>query len=270
MILRSAQTAKIGKQFKKAREASGLSPTEVSNKTFINIDFIYAIESGDYSIFPARIFAVSYFEKYSIFLNIKPLFFDIYNKKNVENQEDLGNKKNVIKELNYKFSITTLSIVIAAIFFVLILLVNITDKSSASEQDPSNSFDTLEKKFILPSESDQETTVESLLLIAPLLETSMSEAEELKTSEFLITEGEIKNLSLIFVEDSWLEIYQGTSQIIFKLFQAGESFEIAITPPFKIIAGNANGITGLYDSQEINFTQVANKLNVSLIEVDNE
>jgi len=270
MILKSAQTAKIGKQFKNAREGRDLSATEVSAQTFINIDFINAIESGDYSVFPAKIFATSYFKKYSIFLSIKPLFFDIYDQKNLQAQENLGDNKNSIKELYKKFSITTLLIVIAVILSLFILLVNIADKSSASEQDTSASLNALEERFILPPESDEETIPESLLSIESLLETSISNAEKLESSEFLITEGEIKNLSLIFVEDSWLEIYQGTSQIIFRLFQAGESLELSITPPFKIIAGNADGITGLFDRQEINFTQVANKLNVSLIEVDNE
>ena len=270
MILKSAKTVQIGKQFKNARESRGLSIIEVSGQTFINADFINAIESGDYSAFPARIFAVSYFEKYSIFLSIKPLFLDIYEQKNLQVQEDLGDKKNIIKKLSKKFSITKLSIGIAVVIFLFILLMNIAGKSSALEQDTDTSLNALEKRLILQPESDQETIAESLLLIESLLEVNISDIEELEPSEFLITEGEIKNLSLIFIEDSWLEIYQGKNQIIFRLFLAGESLELAITPPFKIIAGNADGITGLFDSQEINFTQVANKLNVSLIEVDDE
>jgi len=270
MILKSAQTAKIGKQFKKVREGRGLSAIEVSAQTFINIDFINAIESGDYSVFPARIFALSYFKKYSIFLSIQPFFFDIYDQKNLQAPEDLGNKKNIIKEFKKKFSIKIISIAIAVIFSLFILIVNIEDKSSSSEQDTYTPLNALETRFILPPESDQETIAESLLSIKSLLETNINDAGALESSEFLITEGEIKNLSLIFIEDSWLEIYQGKNQIIFRLFLAGESLELAITPPFKIIAGNADGITGLFDSQEINFTQVANKLNVSLIEVDDE
>ena len=270
MITKSAQTAKIGKQFKKAREASGLSATEVSTQTFINIDFIDAIESGDYSIFPARLFAVRFFEKYSTFLGIKPIFFDIYDQKNLQNQEDLVAKKNIIQEFTNKLSVASWSVAIAAIIFLVILLLNTLDRSRTSEQDSYNSANNSEKTPIPQSEIDQQSIAKSLSSIKTLLEPRMSNAEELKPSEFWISEGEIKNLSLRFVEDSWLEIYQGTSQIIYKLFQAGESFDISITPPFKIIAGNASGISGLYDQKEINFTQVANKLNVSLIEIENE
>ena len=53
-------------------------------------------------------------------------------------------------------------------------------------------------------------------------------------------------------------------------FKANNNFEISITPPFRIIVGNADGIVGFYNQNEINFTQVANKLNVSSIEIDNE
>ena len=204
MILKSAQTAKIGRQFKNAREARGLSRIEVASQTFINTDFIEAIESGDYSIFPARLFSVSYFEKYSAFLGIKPIFFDIYDQKNLKDPEDLDNKKNIIKELIHKFPRTVLSIALAAIFSLFIFRVDTSDKSITSEHDSYISLSTLEKKIILPSKVDQEIIEGSLLLIEPLLETKMSNSEELKRSEFLIVEGEIKKLSLSFIEDSWL------------------------------------------------------------------
>ena len=94
MILKSAQTAKIGKQFKSMRESLGLSEAEVSAKIFINTDYIKAIESGDYSIFPARMFALSYFEKYSIFLGINQVFFDIYDADNIIHNDSTNVKTN--------------------------------------------------------------------------------------------------------------------------------------------------------------------------------
>ena len=78
-IIKVAHTGKIGKAFKNARTYQDLSLREVALKTLINIDYIKAIESGDYSIFPARIFALAYFKKYANFLNLKIDFFDIYN-----------------------------------------------------------------------------------------------------------------------------------------------------------------------------------------------
>ena len=77
--LRSAHTCKIGKLFKERRQLLSLSETEVASKIFVNVNYIKGIEHGDYSIFPARVFALQYFKKYANFLNLKLDFFDIYN-----------------------------------------------------------------------------------------------------------------------------------------------------------------------------------------------
>ena len=77
--LQSARTCKMGVVFQKRRLSLSLSESEAALKTFINIDYIHAIESGNYSIFPARIFAIQYFRKYAGFLGLKLEFFDIYN-----------------------------------------------------------------------------------------------------------------------------------------------------------------------------------------------
>ena len=80
--LRSAHTRKIGKVFENRRLLLALSETEVASTIHINLNYILAIEAGDYSVFPARIFASQYFRKYAKFLNLKVDFFDIYNEIN--------------------------------------------------------------------------------------------------------------------------------------------------------------------------------------------
>ena len=77
--LRSARTRKIGKIFKERRQLLSLSEIQVATEIFVNVNYIKGIEHGDYSIFPARIFALQYFKKYANFLNLKLDFFDIYN-----------------------------------------------------------------------------------------------------------------------------------------------------------------------------------------------
>ena len=77
--LKSARTCKIGKVFKERRELLSLTESEVASNTTININYIKGIEQGDYSVFPARIFAIQYFRKYANFLDLRLNFFDIYN-----------------------------------------------------------------------------------------------------------------------------------------------------------------------------------------------
>ena len=76
--LKTAHTSKIGCIFKDRRALMSLSEEEVVSQTFINIKYIRAIESGDYSAFPARVFALRYYTKYANFLNIQIPFFDLY------------------------------------------------------------------------------------------------------------------------------------------------------------------------------------------------
>jgi len=77
--LRSKNTCKIGKVFKEQRESLSLSESQVASYIFVNVNYIKAIEQGDYSVFLARVFALWYFKKYGNFLNLKLNFFDIYN-----------------------------------------------------------------------------------------------------------------------------------------------------------------------------------------------
>jgi len=265
MSLRSAQTAKIGKKFKSMRESLGLSESQVSEKTYINVDYIKAIESGDYSIFPARMFALSYFERYSIFLGIDQVFFDIYDSDNLPKSSEDINKRQ-IKDFYSQIKIAA-PLILLAIFFIFI---GEDDELELSTKIIKLPREAMEGNSTLAVVSDQKLINDALSLIHPFLQPGASNADESKLTEFTVSQGVINNLSLRFLEDSWVEIYQGSNQLIYKLFKANNNFEISITPPFRIIVGNADGIVGFYNQNEINFTQVANKLNVSSIEIDNE
>tara|TARA_Y100001936_G_scaffold94957_1_gene93385 strand:- start:7915 stop:8487 length:573 start_codon:yes stop_codon:yes gene_type:complete len=108
MRLKSAHTGKIGKTFINARILRSMTQEEVATSTYINIDYIRAIESGDYAIFPARIFAVQYFEKYAKFLNLDINFFDIYSAEVVaaaEKEEDYDSIENPFLKRNIVYII---------------------------------------------------------------------------------------------------------------------------------------------------------------------
>ena len=123
MIFKSAQTAKVGKIFKNARLQKSLSLSEVSTEAVINVEYIRAIESGDYSIFPARTYTVKYFEKYANFLSINAKFFDIYNadvvaKAEKEEQSSKSPKEAFFKKNNVFASVLLILILIAIVFLI--------------------------------------------------------------------------------------------------------------------------------------------------------
>ena len=76
--LKTAHTSKIGNIFKDRRALMFLSEEDVANQILVNVKYIRAIESGDYSAFPARVFALRYYSKYANFLNIQIPFYDLY------------------------------------------------------------------------------------------------------------------------------------------------------------------------------------------------
>jgi cytoskeletal protein RodZ len=121
MSLKSAHTGKVGKAFINARNRRSISPEEAASLTLINIEYINAIESGDYSIFPARIFAVQYFEKYAKFLDLEIDFFDIYNAEVVAEAELKSNpdtpKRSFFKK-NIFYIIFICSILLTFIIFI--------------------------------------------------------------------------------------------------------------------------------------------------------
>ena len=139
MNLKSAQTAKVGKIFKDARLQKSLSLTEVSIEAVINIEYIKAIESGDYTVFPARTYALKYFEKYANFLSIEATFFDIFNLDLIEKaarEEKLRNHPEPFLEKNKIFSSLLVVITLIAIIFLVILGDSIEEKSDEISINP--------------------------------------------------------------------------------------------------------------------------------------
>ena len=185
MNLKSAQTAKVGKIFKDARLQKSLSLTEVSSEAFINVEYIRAIESGDYSVFPARTYALKYFEKYANFLSIEATFFDIFNLDLIAKaarEEKLRNHPEPFLEKNKIFSSLLIAITLIAIIFLVILGDSIDEKS---EETPAN-------PVILDSLELNDESEESL----------KSEIEELNNqiNDFLYTDKLDSNESSVNVD----------------------------------------------------------------------
>ena len=73
-----------------------------------------------------------------------------------------------------------------------------------------------------------------------------------------------------FFDECWIEIYSFDELIINKLFKYGDSFEVEIERPFKIVVGNAEAIEASYNGNNIDFITNANRLNVSTVMFNDE
>tara|TARA_Y100000590_G_scaffold295256_1_gene332872 strand:+ start:65 stop:568 length:504 start_codon:yes stop_codon:yes gene_type:complete len=133
--MRTAALAKIGKTFINERTKRNLSIEDVQNKIHISKSYLIGIESGDYAVFPARIFAKSYFDQYAKFLNLNITFTDSYyglKKNNKRTHQELSHStkdqlqnadqhaSKLSKVMTACFVIVTLIILSIMIYFYLI------------------------------------------------------------------------------------------------------------------------------------------------------
>ena len=250
--LKSARSAKIGKVFKVARKELGLTKVEVSNSAFMNIRYINAIESGDYSVFPSEVFARAYFTKYQDFLSIECEFPPLYENNNRQDK--------IIKEPIAKINPSLMPIIKVAGFIVIIIIVAIYINISFSKETKNNDQSSV-KENLSKNELDK---IDEAVNFNNLIEAPANITEE----KPLIN---IPNkLVFSFFDECWIEIYAYDELIINKLFKYGDSFEFEIERPFKIVVGNAEAIEASYNGNNIDFITNANRLNVSTIMFNDE
>ena len=250
--LKSARSAKIGKVFKVARKELGLTKVEVSNSAFMNIRYINAIESGDYSVFPSEVFARAYFTKYQDFLSIECEFPPLY--------ENNNRKDKIIKEPIDKINPSLMPIIKVAGFLVIIIIVAVYINISFSKETKNNYQSPVKENF----SNNELDKIDEAVNFNNLIEAPANIIEE----KPLIN---IPNkLVFSFFDECWIEIYAYDELIINKLFKYGDSFEFEIEKPFKIVVGNAEAIEASYNGNNIDFITNANRLNVSTVIFNDE
>ncbi len=238
--LKSAGSAKVGKVFKVARKELGLSKVEVSNSAFMNIRYINAIESGDYSIFPSEGFAKAYFIKYQDFLSIQCEFPPIYENNNRQDE--------IVKKSIAKINPSFIPIIRAGVIVFMIVLSAYIIKVYLSSETKNNDLNKIGEAVNF--NNSIETPV-NLIEEKPIINSS-------------------NKLIFSFFDECWIEIYSYDELIINKLFKYGDSFEVEIERPFKIVVGNAEAIEASYNGNNIDFITNANRLNVSTIMFNDE
>ena len=250
--LKSARSAKIGKVFKVARKELGLTKVEVSNSAFMNIRYINAIESGDYSVFPSEVFARAYFTKYQDFLSIECEFPPLY--------ENNNRKDKIIKESIDKINPSLIPIIKVAGFIVIFIIVAVYINISFSKETKNNDQSPAKENF----SNNELDKIDEAVNFNNLIEAPANIIEE----KPLIN---IPNkLVFSFFDECWIEIYAYDELIINKLFKYGDSFEFEIERPFKIVVGNAEAIEASYNGNNIDFITNANRLNVSTVMFNDE
>ena len=258
--LKSANSAKIGKIFKEARNDIGISKRDIADSLVMSLKYIEAIESGNYAVFPSEGFARAYFIKYQGFLSINCDFPSIYNEDN--------RKDEIIKKSITKFNTSLIPLLIKAgitllILFVLLMVYKSIFINKSSDNEIVNIID----------------NAMNAELIAADIKNNLKEIDELEINkqedlvvisienEKISTEN---NLTLNFLNECWIEIYYENELVANQLFQTGDTYMLDIQKPFKVVVGNADNVEGTYNGISIDFITNANRLRVNTIIFNDE
>ena len=231
--LKSASSVKTGKKFSEKRNNIGFTIEEISEKLFINKDYISAIEKGNYSIFPSESFAKAYFNKYKNFLKISPEFPSLFDQKIEKKHKKISNE--ISFENNFDFIINNLYVIVALTLIIIFGIYYLV-----KTELPSN---------VVPQENINIDNVSEIV-----------ENVNQKNYSSVNTQNIDKNLILEFSGESWIELYVENELIEAQIFSNGDIYEREIQIPFKIIVGNADFVKGSYNSTEIDFMTNANRL----------
>ena len=258
--LKSANSAKIGKIFKEARNDIGISKRDIADSLVMSLKYIEAIESGNYAVFPSEGFARAYFIKYQGFLSINCDFPSIYNEDN--------RKDEIIKKSITKFNTSLIPLLIKAgitllILFVLLMVYKSIFINKSSDNEIVNIID----------------NAMNAELIAADIKNNLKEIDELEINnqedlgDISIENEKINienNLTLNFLNECWIEIYYENELVANQLFQTGDAYMLDIQKPFKVVVGNADNVEGTYNGVSIDFITNANRLRVNTIIFNDE
>ena len=258
--LKSANSAKIGKIFKEARNDIGISKRDIADSLVMSLKYIEAIESGNYAVFPSEGFARAYFIKYQDFLSINCDFPSIYNEDN--------RKDEIIKKSITKFNTSLIPLLIKAgitllILFVLLMVYKSVFINKSSDKEIINIID----------------NAMNAEYIAADIKNNLKEIDELEINnqedlgDISIENEKINienNLTLNFLNECWIEVYYENELVANQLFQTGDTYMLDIQKPFKVVVGNADNVEGTYNGVSIDFITNANRLRVNTIIFNDE
>ena len=240
------KSQKVGLKFKLARSKLNLSLEDISKDILINIKYLKAIEEDNYSIFPARTFALAYYKKYSKFLRITEKF-PFSEDKILKNDKTTSTNTSSMQLPGFEefirdnFIKIIIFILLSITFIAIISFSLINDNTSASDQ------------------------IE--------LEAPVTQILDINDQEDLLIEPMPNNynLLLIFSGPCWVEIYTDNKKpLIYKLYNNTEILEIEIKRSFTLIIGNIDNVNAEYAGKNINLIDNANEQKVSITTFKNE
>lgn len=270
MMIDSLVTDSIGAALTKAREKKGVTVREAAEALKIMPYQVTALEAEDFSSFKASVFARSYLQNYCKYLSIdSEPYLELYQQHHHAEREVnyIEPPKPIQHATNKRYW------GIAAAIFVLVFLwwwngstpsdvaaQKLIDESepqadistiNAIEEGVENNSTSVDDASVSNSEIAPQESSLAVAIDDPRVENIIQEALNDATSEPLVSKSADK-IQFQFSEDCWVQIKdQQDKTLVADLKRKGETLTLEGEAPFKILLGNAPGVSLVFNGEAV-------------------
>ena len=243
------------------RESKNYTQKQASDLLNININIIINLERGDLDKLENNVFVLGHIKTYLKWLNLEyQLFFQKINSKKIHINEKKDKLKILSKfSLNLKIKFGKINILTTLIIFsfissAIIISLWILTNNNKSEYLNENTkvYENINNMKIKEIENIEEKNID----IDEINDNTVNNSNiDKENNDIKIDEAvNIKTITIIAINDSWIEIQNKNGKIIIsKILKKNENIKIDYDKELKLLAGNAGGI-----NIEINNTVIKN------------
>ena len=253
-----------GQLLSEARKKKRLRYKRLSSELNIPEKYLQALEEEDYEVMPGGDpYIKGYLRAYAKKLELDPDFIIEKYLQNLKSDKNTPNKQIIKLEsklLPFKKYILP---IVFLLFFSFFIYFSSCSQNDQLQNAPENFYDkgsdevktTSRAKIKVDNDTDiLEENKEKILFNKTIT----------KPVKILATEAPIvleDLLQFYFPEECWVEVYNESERLVFKLAKAGTSLEVNSKGPFKIKIGNANYATLRFNGIVIDLLESSNREN---------
>ena len=253
-----------GQLLSEARKKKRLRYKRLSSELNIPEKYLQALEEEDYEVMPGGDpYIKGYLRAYAKKLELDPDFIIEKYLQNLKSDKNTPNKQIIKLEsklLPFKKYILP---IVFLLFFSFFIYFSSCSQNDQLQNAPENFYDKGSDEVKTTSRAkikvDNDTDILEENKEKILFNKTITEPVEILATEAPIVLEDL--LQFYFPEECWVEVYNESERLVFKLAKAGTSLEVNSKGPFKIKIGNANYATLRFNGIVIDLLESSNREN---------
>ena len=253
-----------GQLLSEARKKKRLRYKRLSSELNIPEKYLQALEEEDYEVMPGGDpYIKGYLRAYAKKLELDPDFIIEKYLQNLKSDKNTPNKQIIKLEsklLPFKKYILP---IVFLLFFSFFIYFSSCSQNDQLQNAPENFYDKGSDEVKTTSRAkikvDNDTDILEENKEKILFNKTITKPVEIPATEAPIVLEDL--LQFYFPEECWVEVYNESERLVFKLAKAGTSLEVNSKGPFKIKIGNANYATLRFNGIVIDLLESSNREN---------